>query len=231
MSWERVRHVVLTVGRKTNPVHYYEAVRFEKAIPRLIRRVAKDCTDFLWVLEFHRGGWPHWHLLLEREQEGMIGHGVIANEWRYGHVWESRIMSAKHWDAIVGYHKKKGYLAGESKAHQLALPDFLLSRSRVRKFGAKPSREQNVPRGTSAGRPAGRAKADKYADKFAHCGEGSRINIGGKWTTVAADAAIIRGLAERYLGEPDGPRYYAEEQFSRAVVREANWWTDSDSAE
>lgn len=46
---------------------------------------------FVWVLEFHRSGWPHWHVAVD---SAFVPHGDLQAEWdrrgregRMGHVW------------------------------------------------------------------------------------------------------------------------------------------------
>ena len=214
-----VRHVILTVGRDKNPAWYYEVIRYFKDIPRLAAQV-EGAKDWLWALEFHHGGWPHWHLIIEREQRGMITHAWIKESWKYGHVWESPIYGERHWRAIVGYHQSKGYLAGEKKAHQLELPPFLAGRSRVRKFGAKqrPSGD-NVPRGTLV--KTERAQARPYAERFQGCGEGSRINNNGRWQDSPADCAIITGLSEHYSGARVNGEFDLDAEDASRVIRQA----------
>lgn len=200
-DWKVTRHIVLTVGRWSNPLHQYEVVMHEKLLPRLTRKIQADIGEWLWVLEFHRGGWPHWHLLIE-SPGGMIGKHEIQRLWGRGNCWESYIQNEQHWNAIRGYHKGKGYLAGEPKAHQLELPEYLMGRSRVRKFGGRSGRSPvdrptDVPRGTSQKR----RKSAPYRHRFAHCGEGSRIEIDGNWSFTSTDYELIRSMADRYLGD------------------------------
>ena len=229
MDWRAVRHVILTVGRDAPPVWYYEVVRYMKDIPRMMSKITPSATRWLWVLEFHRGGYPHWHVIVEKGR-GMIGHDRIEAAWRHGHVWESPITDRRHWGKIIGYHEKSGYIGGDTKGHQIELPDYLMDRSRVRKFGRKQHRGgDNAPRE----RPVGdrgrtqRAKSESYRQRFSQCGEGARVRVGSQWSYSRADACIINGLAERYLGERVQGEYECEAEYAADVVSQAEAWTDS----
>lgn len=171
LDWRKIRHVILTIDRAYDADEGYEDVRRTKAIPRLVRRLTGGSGRYLWALEWHADGYPHWHLLVEGSSSGAagrIGKQKIQGAWGRGICWETFIRDDDHWKAICGYHKSRGYLAGERKAHQLELPEWLRGQSRVRKFGT------NVPRGTSPGlrgTPHGdaprrkRAPAKAYKDR------------------------------------------------------------------
>lgn len=222
MDWKRVRHVVLTVKRSIHPAAAYDYIRTYKLIPQLIRDLDLTGQKWIWVLEFHRGGFPHWHLLVESDR-GMIGKARIAEMWTLGLVWESYVKSDAHWGAIVGYHQSKGYLAGESKAHQLELPEWAMGRSRVRKFGGH---VRNVPRGTIENDspekvlPQKDRRADvTYRDRFLECGNGSRISCSGQWAETPTDyVEAVRIAGSRLQTRGKG----AFEGDSPAVIRTAN---------
>ena len=110
MNPKRVRHVILTVSRTWDPSSAYDTIMEEKTIPRLIGAVAPG-EPWLWVLEFHLDGYPHWHVIVEHD--GMIGHRRIADRWSWGLCWESWIRNSRHWGGIVGYFGKGGYFGGD----------------------------------------------------------------------------------------------------------------------
>lgn len=221
MDWRQVRHVVLTVTRDRPPALMYDSIRLLKSIPLLIRSLHLSDQQWLWVLEFHRGGYPHWHLLIESPR-GMIGKRAIEARWEWGLVWESYIRSEEHWGAIIGYHQAKGYLAGENKEHQLELPPWCMTRSRVRKFAGNANKDRdlpaNVPRGTSAYKKH-REPDRTYAEKLRTCGRGVRVGCAGQWAEGVmdhAEAIRIAGsrLQSRGKGEFEGP--------APAAIRAAN---------
>lgn len=222
MDWRVTRHVVLTVDRGIHPAASYDCIRIHKSIPKLIAALQLAGQKWLWVLEFHRGGFAHWHLLIESDR-GMIGKKRIENLWTWGLVWESYIRSGEHWRAIMGYHQSKGYLAGESKGHQLELPKWAMDRSRVRKFGGH---VRNVPRGTIEKdspertiRPGGREADSTYAERAVTCGRGVRIACGGQWAEAAMDHADAVELAGSRLQTRGKGRFEGDRA---AVVRTAN---------
>lgn len=171
LDWRKTRHVILTIDRAYDAQEVFEEIRAEKALPRLVKRIA-DGSRYLWALEWHSDGYPHWHLLVEVHESGAagrIGKKRIQRAWGFGVVWETFIKTKDHWKAICGYHSSKGYLAGERKKHQLVLPRWLRSESRVRKFGTNVPRgtetrsSGDVPRGTK--RSADRPYKDRDCDK------------------------------------------------------------------
>lgn len=174
-NWRLTRHVILTVNRERSAEESFRRVTDSKAIPRLVRSLKMSHCRWLWILEFHRGGFPHWHLLIESDR-GMIGKKEIEGRWDHGLCWESYIQSPDHWGAIVGYHRKKGYLAGEKKGHQIVLPDFLISSSRVRKFACNFSPNKRRPPNPTL-RPKKRSVSKSYAERFATCDTKCKICI------------------------------------------------------
>lgn len=174
LDWRKVRHVILTVGRDRPPAEVFEEIREKRAVARGMK--ALGIARWLWILEFHRGGFPHWHVLAEGKG-GMIGHDNIKSAWSYGHVWESPIKDSEHWRRIMGYHQGKGYLAGEKKAHQLILPPFLLDQNRVRKFGANYGAIHAAQREEGGG--ASR-RSKTYREAQSTCGLSVRIVSGGE---------------------------------------------------
>lgn len=227
MRWDLVRHIILTCDRKAPPAATYDAIRIGKSIPRLIRSLKLSDRKWIWVLEFHADGYPHWHLLIENRERRMIGHDRIRQEWVWGHVWESPIKGREHWDKIKGYHRHKGYLAGEAKRHQLTLPEHFHDRSRIRKFGGHQKKSANVPRGTLA--PKTRQQAEPYGERFKTCGDYCRIRIGSQWGLVLEPAAIVQGLADRYLGDMVNGAYEADPDAIAYVLSQVDAYTNGAS--
>jgi len=196
-----IRHVVLTVQRKEEPGKVFARIRKKKAIRGTLRKLDLAERRWLWVLEFHRGGFPHWHLLIETDpgEKGRIGHGRIARAWSEGIVWEDYIRDEAHKRAMAGYARKTGYLAGEQKAHQIELPDYLHSQSRVRKYGRNfnPTPDnRNKVRGTGPKRK--RNPARPYAQRLADCNQSCRIFLE---TGGIADVNLPGAVVREYLSE------------------------------
>lgn len=222
MDWTKVRHIVLTVDRSVPPAAAYDSIRGHKTIPRLVSDLELKGEQWLWVLEFHTGGFPHWHLLVE-SQRGMIGKRRIESAWAWGLVWESYIKSESHWQAISGYHKSKGYLAGESKGHQLELPEWAMDRARVRKFaGNHRERADDIAENRCEGGSVAvnrRDKAGTYRERIASCGQGVRLRCAGQWAASGMGAGEAAGIAGSRL-QTRGKGVYEGE--SAAVCRTAN---------
>jgi hypothetical protein len=78
----------------------------------------------LAVLEFYEDGFPHWHLLIEVENEGkagMIGGKNLHRSWAQGIVKETYFRNLDHWKSIAGYFADKGYFE-RGKEYQTELP-------------------------------------------------------------------------------------------------------------
>lgn len=210
MKWDHVRQVVLTVSRETPAEIAMEEIRKNRVIPNLIRALGLGERRWLWVLEFHADGYPHWHLFIEnlRGRPGMIGKERIQKLWKRGNVWESYPKDAKHWGAICGYHRKAGYFGSENKAHQLTLPEYLLNQSRVRKYASNFKKEvykEGSP-GTmiadeqSLAKGPGRKRTQKaYRERLKACNTTCKVCKDGAWMSIDAPGSEIREKAETRL--------------------------------
>lgn len=152
LDYKATRQVVLTVdlkkfdgsGRKA-----FEFLKSCKAIPQFIhnlKRTSKiNVVDWVWVLEWHTDGAPHWHLFIQTIQgkKGKIGNATLLKHWQYGLVFESFIKSKKHWQKFTDYFSANGYFnpkqstERKDKRHQLELPEWAKNYTcRIRKTGA-----------------------------------------------------------------------------------------------
>lgn len=209
LNWRATRQVVLTVKRDKPPEEYFSHIRKRKAIARLVKSMNLSNCRWLWVLEFHRGGFPHWHLFIETTpgKEGMIGKRFIQKRWKHGIVWETYAQSKDHWGAICGYHQKNGYFAAETKAHQLELPEYLLNETRVRKFASnfkspeeilrKPKTPAKVP--PTADVPTIKRIQKVYKERLLECNTKAKVCKDGGWLEVPISGNRLRELAEEKL--------------------------------
>jgi hypothetical protein len=135
--------VVLTVAPDTfdgDPERAYEYAREKRAVSNFIwnlkRAYGIRVISWVWVMEFYKTGFFHYHLLVELDKRGMIGGDRIRRYWGLGDwVHEEYFRSEKHWRNLVGYFNKVGYFDKGSK-YQGRLPDWALKRAdRMRKFG------------------------------------------------------------------------------------------------
>jgi hypothetical protein len=149
----------------------------------------------------------------------MIGKKVIESLWENGLVWESYIQSENHWKAIKGYHKSKGYLAGESKGHQLVLPDYLMDGNRVRKFGANFKTGDIVPRGTITKGPPRKQKQKSYRDRFRHCNTTSKMCINDEiWVNMNLSGKAVKEWLDGMSDKIDYKTFHATHETIISVM-------------
>ncbi|GAB6098009.1 hypothetical protein JCM14469_42630 [Desulfatiferula olefinivorans] len=96
--WRSTRQIVLTIDRNqfTSGQAAYEYVKEKKLLPQLIHNLRRTKNivihNWLWVLEWHRDGYPHWHLFVEVDREGAAGKIHFKNilqYWTIGNATES----------------------------------------------------------------------------------------------------------------------------------------------
>jgi hypothetical protein len=108
---------------------------------RELKRRGSEIEDYVWVVEFHTNGFPHYHwFVLVKDQgiKGQLGAERLKEVWRWGdYVNEGYIKSQAHWDNWVGYASKTGYVHKQnSKVDQAGLPAWALdSTFRIRRWG------------------------------------------------------------------------------------------------
>jgi hypothetical protein len=218
LEWNRVRQVILTVSRDKPPQDIMKEIRKERAIPKTVARLGLKGKKWLWVLEFHKGGFPHWHLFIETRpgKEGIIGKKRIQSAWKYGHVWETYAKSVEHWKAITGYHKKTGYFGAETKQHQLELPGYLRKENRVRKFASNfLTKEENegkktiIKKQSNEAETKKRSKAKSYDERLSNCDKTCKVSKAGSWIDVALPGSQVRKMAKEELEEIDYKTYRA----------------------
>lgn len=141
-NWRTTRHVTTTIDPKRweSAESAFDWMMEHKAIPQFIRDLRRTqgviVTDYWWCLEWHKNGYPHWHILIETDRVGMIHGDVLRAAWKYGRVNEAPIKTQKQWLGFVGYVGKSGYLE-KKKAHQARLPEWAKKRptGSIRKMG------------------------------------------------------------------------------------------------
>jgi hypothetical protein len=202
MDWKRVRQVVLTVDREVfkSGQEALESMKNTKAIPNMIWNLKRvkglGVIDWLWVLEWHGDGFPHWHLFIEVEKEGgegMIGGDVIRKYWgRAKWVKESFVESEEHWKSIVGYFQKNGYF-GKGKEDQTRLPEWALEYSlMIKRFGSMvlPKMDEEKKIGLGVGFGKKREGRRSYKMILNECGKKSRISVKGEIISFEIDLVV-----------------------------------------
>ncbi len=160
LDWRATRHVVLTVDlKKFNGSgqcafeHLKEIGAINQFIHNLKRTAKIEIVDWVWILEWHSDGAPHWHLFIQTQKGkcGKIGNENLLKHWKYGLVFESYIKSKAHWGKFTSYFGDNGYFDPKSrcetkdKSHQLELPDWANSISyRIRKTGSMVKKEMET---------------------------------------------------------------------------------------
>jgi len=152
LDWRSTRQVVLTVDVKKfsgSGQVAFEVLKVSEAISQFIHNLKRtggvQIKDYVWILEWHTDGAPHWHLFIETApgKKGQIGNETLLKNWKHGLVFESYIKSEKHWDRFTKYFGANGYFDPKTgsetnkKQHQLELPEWALEVSyKIRKTGS-----------------------------------------------------------------------------------------------
>jgi hypothetical protein len=153
MDYKSTRQIVLTVNPEffENGKFAHRKITEKKLIASLVRDLERTqnvkVRTWQWVLEWHRNGFPHWHLFIDVSitgQKGMIGGDTIRHYWKWGGVKEMPIKSLKHWFKLTGYFEKHGYF-DKRKAHQASLPQWALDDNKtIRRTGGSVQRKSKV---------------------------------------------------------------------------------------
>lgn len=154
LKYKATRQVVLTIDLKKfsgSGQEAYEMVKEKGAINQFIHNLQRTSGiiihDWVWILEWHKAGDPHWHLFIETQEgkKGQIGNQSLLKHWPYGLVFESYIKSKTHWGKFTDYFSANGYFDPKSKCeskdktHQLELPKWAneIDDYSIRKYGSK----------------------------------------------------------------------------------------------
>ena len=152
LKWQATRQVVLTVDLKkfsNSGQIAFETLKEAEALNQFIHNLKRtagiNIKDWVWILEWHTDGAPHWHLFIETEtgKKGQIGNANLLKYWKHGLVFESFIKSEKHWRRFTSYFGSNGYFDPKSKSetknkqHQIELPAWAKQVSyKIRKTGS-----------------------------------------------------------------------------------------------
>lgn len=147
-DYRRVRQITLTLdpGQFEGPEQAYDHIQDKKAISSLFRNLERTMgiaiSDWVRVVEWHKNGFPHWHLLVLVEKtgrEGQLGGDNLRHYWPFGRVHEHYIRDENHWKRFKGYFAKHGYFEDKKgKKHQVELPQWARDRrTTIRRIGRK----------------------------------------------------------------------------------------------
>lgn len=238
-DWQRTRHLCLTMPRTVfdSPSAAYLHVTEKKMLAALIKGLRKGVrfkrgnrwfwkyepvkiAKWYWALEWHKDGFPHWHLLIEvadEGQAGMIGGDRIRHYWESGWIKETYFRSESHFASLVGYYGKHGYFE-KAKAHQGILPEAIkndLKGRRIERTGGgmgRPSRAN----GSEGHKPGEARKCNEDVEKkryvdytvtLGNCGLYSQVSM--KMNDV--EVTVITDIPYSTIKEKIGGEYVAGE--------------------
>lgn len=131
-KWKKVQMITLTVDpeRFATAEECYKHVQEKRLVAETVRSLHKRglirSRQFAYVIEFHKNGFPHWHLLVD---SNWTDHEKLKRTWKVGHVWLSPTNKFQSNDHAINYVTK--YV---SKIEQ-AFPDWVLDYSgNLRRF-------------------------------------------------------------------------------------------------
>ena len=236
MDHKSVRQIVLTVDLKKfdgSGQKAYEHIRDKKALPQFIhnlrRTAGKKIKDYVWVLEWHEDGAPHWHLFVEtvKGRKGMVGNEDILHYWSYGLAFESYIKSRKHWFRFTDYFGSRGYFNPKhgtevkDKRHQVELPAWAKEVTyRIRKIGSQVTRKQaqsgkHQTKGQMEkdGKKKGAAPEKKYRTILEACGQATYCQID----------MVFKGAVGRSFKKINIP-YSCFREFKGEFIERSGYW-------
>jgi len=165
-EWSSVLMVTLTVDPKpfVGPLEAWRHVGQSRAVSVLMQHLRRKKLllgrEWLSVLEFHKSGWPHWHVLLHAR---FVPHEEVLKGWGLGHVSLTRTKDFQSTDHAVNYATKY-VLKPDVQA-----PEWVLGHTgRIRKFstsrGLLPSTQKRYEETEEKREYQRRTIADRMAD-------------------------------------------------------------------
>ncbi|MFC1819823.1 hypothetical protein ACFLZG_01895 [Thermodesulfobacteriota bacterium] len=134
-DYRYVRSYVLSADRELfdSPYDAYMRIQRERGLGEYVRRLRKRLVvhgikilDYIWILEWYKDGFPHWHCYVLINKKGKAGRLTkkvsLTETWGYArYVHEEYIKDYNHWKRTMGYVAKQGYFA-DGKKEQVILP-------------------------------------------------------------------------------------------------------------
>lgn len=151
-DWQATRHVILTVDPELyeSPSAAFADIRERRLVGEFIRRLRHgvkekrgsrwvwkyrpvDVLRWAWFLEWHKNGFPHYHVFIQtpfRGSAGMIGGDFLRDCWKIAKmVKETYFHDEAHFHGMTGYYADKGYFE-KGKEYQGRLPEDILNNVR-----------------------------------------------------------------------------------------------------
>ena len=91
--WKSVIMLTMTIdqSKHDSPWGAMELVGRRRAVSKLVAKLHKAGTiasrEFTCTLEFHKKGWPHWHVLVDSK---FVCKHLLQKSWGLGHCWVSK---------------------------------------------------------------------------------------------------------------------------------------------
>jgi hypothetical protein len=137
---------------ENNGERAWDEITYKRGIGNLIKNLSRtegiEIVDWIAFVEWHEGGFAHWHLLIEVTDEGkagMIGRVRVKRYWPWG-IWirEEGIRDEHHWIRMLGYFDTHGYFEGD-KGHQGSLPAWAKDGNRrIKRWESMKGKKQSV---------------------------------------------------------------------------------------
>lgn len=159
-EWQSTRHVILTVDPELyeSPSAAVRDLRKKRMLGECIKRLRRgvkvkvgahwvwkykpiDVLRWAWFLEFHKSGFPHYHVFIQTPQKGsagMIGGDFLRDSWKIAKiVKETYFRDEAHFREMTGYYANKGYFE-KGKEYQGRLPEDILNnvKEKIKRMGS-----------------------------------------------------------------------------------------------
>lgn len=227
-DWRFTRQIVLTAApsKFSSPVEAYNLIREKRLIAEFMRRLRRGVKEkigkkwvqkyapvnvlrWAWFLEWHKNGFPHYHVFVQVEKEGkagMIGADFIRDSWSVGN-WEMEnyFKSENHFKNVTGYYANKGYFE-KNKKYQGLLPDVIKDeiKSRIKRLGfinnsEKKERREKVKVITAFDEEKDSKNFMEVVDFFKE----KKSEIKGRGCPEMQMGEAINGLINDFVSNPD----------------------------
>ena len=127
-GWKNVLMLTLTVDPKeySSPKEAYEYVGKSRRVAETIRKLNRNGLlpnkHFTLTLEFHKSGWPHWHVLIESR---FVCKHKLQEAWKLGNCWVSK----GDFDDVghaINYATKYIVKTADDDENEFLFPDWVL---------------------------------------------------------------------------------------------------------
>lgn len=175
--WRSVLMLTLTVDPKRyeNAESAFIEIRQKRRVAELIRKLNRDgvlkTREFTKTIEFHKNGWPHYHLLVEAS---FVSKYKLQAAWKIGHCWVSK-NDFESMDHAINYATK--YIVKTDEDDGFAFPDWVLDfKGKVFRF--------STSRGLCNTRKQPKRKKKSTGDKQYHQPTRNKLSKCGKTTKI-----------------------------------------------